>query len=63
VFLGVDERSAPSNAQSLPLSKPTESSTLTSHSPYGIPYFGLDVTNLDELRGKFAGQGLEVSFT
>ncbi|GAA5972720.1 hypothetical protein JCM11641_002989 [Rhodosporidiobolus odoratus] len=50
VFLGVDERSAPESAQSLPLSKPTDSSTLESHSPYGIPLWGLDVSQISELK-------------
>lgn len=55
VFLGVDERSAPEHVKSLPLSKPTTESTLASHSPFGVPYFGLDVTGLDELRHTWAG--------
>ncbi|KAL8278106.1 hypothetical protein RQP46_009566 [Phenoliferia psychrophenolica] len=53
VFLGVDERSAPQSAKSLPLSKPTDDSTLESHSPYGVPYWALDVTTLHELREKW----------
>ena len=55
VFLGVDERSAPASAKSLPLSKPTPDSTLEAHSPYGIPYFALDVSELDGLRNKELG--------
>ncbi|KAK4702494.1 hypothetical protein P7C70_g3728, partial [Phenoliferia sp. Uapishka_3] len=57
VFLGVDERSAPLSAKSLPLSKPTDESTLESHSPYGIPYWALDVTTLDDLRSKVLKDG------
>jgi NAD+ diphosphatase len=53
VFLGVDERSAPEEAKSLPLTKPDENSTLASHSPYGVPYWALDVTTLKDLRDKF----------
>lgn len=55
VFLGVDERSAPASAKSLPLSKPTPDSTLEGHSPYGVPYFALDVSELDGLRNKELG--------
>lgn len=50
VFLGVDERSAPLSIQSLPLSKPTDESTLESHSPHGVPFWALDTTTLDDLR-------------
>ncbi|GAA5923106.1 NAD(+) diphosphatase [Sporobolomyces koalae] len=50
VFLGVDERSAPASSKSLPLSKPTEHSTLESHSPYGVPYWVLDVSNLGDFK-------------
>lgn len=57
VFLGVDERSAPSSTKSLPLSKPDENSTLSSHSPYGTPYWALDVTNTPELRARFEKKG------
>lgn len=60
VFLGVDERSAPESAKSLPLSKPTAESSLESHSPHGIPYWALDATKLDTLRAKMLGvQGAE----
>lgn len=52
VFLGVDERSAPESAKSLPLSKPDENSTLESHSPYGVPYWAFDVTALSEFKTK-----------
>lgn len=52
VFLGVDERSAPASAKSLPLSKPTDSSTLETHSPYGIPYWAFDISALPELKAK-----------
>lgn len=55
VFLGVDERSAPAAAKSLPLSKPTPNSTLEGYSPHGIPYFALDVTELAELRSRELG--------
>ncbi|KAM0756506.1 hypothetical protein T439DRAFT_321210 [Meredithblackwellia eburnea MCA 4105] len=57
VFLGVDERSAPDEAKSLPLSKPTDSSTLEQHSPYGVPYWALDTTTLDDLRDKVLKEG------
>lgn len=57
MFLGVDERSAPLAAKSLPLSKPTDESTLESHSPHGIPYWALDVTSLHELRDKVLKDG------
>lgn len=50
VFLGVDERSAPEAEQSLPVSKPTDESTLETHSPYGVPLWALDVSELDHLR-------------
>ncbi|GAA5899536.1 NAD(+) diphosphatase [Sporobolomyces salmoneus] len=50
VFLGVDERSAPESSKSLPLSKPTETSTLEQHSPYGVPYWALDVSKFTELK-------------
>jgi NAD+ diphosphatase len=50
--LGVDERSAPESAKSLPLTKPDSSSTLASHSPHGIPYWALDVTTLTHLKEK-----------
>lgn len=50
VFLGVDERSAPESSKSLPLSKPTETSTLEQHSPYGTPYWALDVSKLTDLK-------------
>ncbi|ORY80302.1 NUDIX hydrolase domain-like protein [Leucosporidium creatinivorum] len=61
VFLGVDERSAPASAKSLPLSKPDEHSTLESHSPYGVPYWSFDVTALSELKEKLLkeNQGAE----
>ncbi|GAA5909248.1 hypothetical protein JCM6882_003778 [Rhodosporidiobolus microsporus] len=52
LFLGVDERSAPESAQSLPLSKPDELSTLETHSPYGIPYWALDVSKFADLKEK-----------
>ena len=52
VFLGVDERSAPDSAKSMPLSKPTDSSTLESHSPHGTPYWALDISKLSELKEK-----------
>lgn len=61
VFLGADERSAPEAHKSLPLSKPSDDSTLESHSPYGIPYWALDATDLSELKA-FAvssGEGFE----
>ncbi|KAI5476634.1 NAD+ diphosphatase [Pseudohyphozyma bogoriensis] len=60
VFLGVDERGAPESAKSLPLSKPTSDSTLESHSPYGVPYWALDVSKLPELQKaglEAAGEG------
>ncbi|GAA5957621.1 hypothetical protein JCM21900_000770 [Sporobolomyces salmonicolor] len=50
VFLGVDERSAPASAKSLPLSKPTDLSTLETHSPYGIPYWALDISAIADLK-------------
>jgi NAD+ diphosphatase len=50
VFLGVDERSAPESSKSLPLSKPTDTSTLESHSPHGIPHWALDVSRLSDLK-------------
>lgn len=50
VFLGVDERSAPESSKSLPLSKPTETSTLESHSPHGVPLWALDVSRLSDLK-------------
>ncbi|KAK4052218.1 NADH pyrophosphatase [Microbotryomycetes sp. JL221] len=50
VFLGVDETSAPTEQRSLPVSKPTDDSTLESHSPFGIPYWAIDVTSLHELK-------------
>ncbi|GAA5830711.1 hypothetical protein JCM5353_004094 [Sporobolomyces roseus] len=50
VFLGVDERSAPESSKSLPLSKPTDSSTLESHSPHGTPYWALDISKLSDLK-------------
>ncbi|KAK4703536.1 NAD+ diphosphatase, partial [Phenoliferia sp. Uapishka_3] len=52
VFLGVDERSAPLAAKSLPLSKPTDASTLETHSPFGIPYWALDVSSMEQLQKK-----------
>ncbi|GAA5823467.1 hypothetical protein JCM10212_007164 [Sporobolomyces blumeae] len=52
VFLGVDERSAPAAAKSLPVSKPTDGSTLESHSPHGTPYWALDISNLPELKAR-----------
>ncbi|BGP28532.1 NADH pyrophosphatase [Rhodotorula toruloides] len=52
VFLGVDERSAPESAKSLPVSKPDEHSTLETHSPYGEPYWALDVSALPDLKEK-----------
>ncbi|BGP12430.1 NADH pyrophosphatase [Rhodosporidiobolus nylandii] len=57
VFLGVDERSAPQSAQSLPLSKPDDNSTLETHSPYGIPYWALDVSRFKELKEKLLAGG------
>ncbi|GAA5997181.1 NAD(+) diphosphatase [Rhodotorula paludigena] len=50
VFLGVDERSAPESAKSLPLSKPDENSTLETHSPHGVPYWALDVSHFADLK-------------
>ncbi|KAM0793796.1 hypothetical protein ACM66B_001212 [Microbotryomycetes sp. NB124-2] len=50
VFLGVDESNAPEEQKSLPVSKPTDDSTLESHSPYGIPYWALDVSSLSPLK-------------
>ncbi|KAK4050366.1 NADH pyrophosphatase [Microbotryomycetes sp. JL201] len=46
----MNESSAPEEQQSLPVSKPTDDSTLESHSPYGIPYWALDVSNLTDLK-------------
>lgn len=63
VFLGVDERSAPDEAKSLPLTKPTETSTLESHSPYGIPYWAIDATRLDKLKKKAIAGGEGFEFT
>ncbi|GAA5858823.1 hypothetical protein JCM8547_005002 [Rhodosporidiobolus lusitaniae] len=57
VFLGVDERSAPESAQSLPLTKPDESSTLETHSPYGIPYWAFDVSQLSKFKAKVLAEG------
>ncbi|GAA6014927.1 hypothetical protein JCM8202_004820 [Rhodotorula sphaerocarpa] len=54
VFLGVDERSAPESAKSLPLSKPDENSTLESHSPHGEPFWAIDVSGFDDLKQKVA---------
>ncbi|SCZ90649.1 BZ3500_MvSof-1268-A1-R1_Chr1-3g02124 [Microbotryum saponariae] len=62
VFLGVDERDAPASAKSLPLSKPTEESTLESHSPHGIPYWSLDVSNNAELRESALAQAKGLEF-
>ncbi|GAA5991743.1 hypothetical protein JCM5350_000592 [Sporobolomyces pararoseus] len=50
VFLGVDERSAPESSKSLPLSKPTDTSTLESHSPHGVPLWALDISKLSDLK-------------
>lgn len=50
VFLGVDERSAPESEKSLPVSKPTESSTLESHSPHGTPHWAFDVSSLADFK-------------
>ncbi|GAA5828246.1 hypothetical protein JCM11251_002657 [Rhodosporidiobolus azoricus] len=52
VFLGVDERSAPASAQSLPLTKPDEHSTLETHSPHGIPYWAMDISRYKDLKAK-----------
>lgn len=60
--MGVDERSAPLSAQSLPLTKPDANSTLASHSPYGIPYWAIDVTSLTSLREKYEQPGSGFSF-
>ncbi|GAA5823375.1 hypothetical protein JCM3770_006844 [Rhodotorula araucariae] len=57
VFLGVDERAAPESAKSLPLSKPDEHSTLETHSPYGEPYWAIDVTHFRELKQKVQRDG------
>ncbi|GAA5971744.1 hypothetical protein JCM8115_004230 [Rhodotorula mucilaginosa] len=50
VFLGVDERSAPESAKSLPVSKPDENSTLETHSPHGDPYWAIDVSTFKHLK-------------
>ncbi|GAA5883945.1 hypothetical protein JCM3774_001476 [Rhodotorula dairenensis] len=50
VFLGVDERSAPESAKSLPVSKPDDSSTLETHSPHGEPYWAIDVSTFKHLK-------------
>ncbi|GAA5981289.1 hypothetical protein JCM10908_004054 [Rhodotorula pacifica] len=50
VFLGVDERSAPESAKSLPVSKPDDNSTLETHSPYGEPYWAIDVSTFKHLK-------------
>ncbi|GAA6012636.1 hypothetical protein JCM11491_005463 [Sporobolomyces phaffii] len=52
VFLGVDERSAPESSKSLPLSKPTDTSTLETHSPHGVPYWAFDVSKLKEFKAQ-----------
>lgn len=62
VFLGVDERSAPESAKSLPLSKPDDNSSLASHSPYGVPYWALDCSSLESLKSKFLKTGDKFEF-
>ncbi|KPV78091.1 uncharacterized protein RHOBADRAFT_50603 [Rhodotorula graminis WP1] len=57
VFLGVDERSAPESAKSLPLSKPDDNSTLETHSPYGVPYWAVDVSSFGDLKSSAQKDG------
>lgn len=52
MFLGVDERSAPASEKSLPLSKPTDDSTLESHSPHGVPHWAFDVSSIKDFKTK-----------
>lgn len=62
VFLGVDERSAPESAKSLPLSKPDAQSSLESHSPHGEPYWALDVSLFTDLKEKAVGLADRLEF-
>ena len=62
VFLGVDERSAPESAKSLPLSKPDDNSTLETHSPYGVPYWAVDVSSFGDLKSSAQKDGAKVRF-